>query len=90
MMKSRAWAGQWKQAFTPNNLPALICGIIHYKNTNKIRYRLCTEHGIIQGTLASEQLDPLPNMDAKGLGINYAVLDKNNCITLTKAGKCSL
>ncbi len=60
-----------KNAVTPNNLLSLICGTIHYKNTNKISYCLCTEHGIIQSTMGREQLDPLPHMDAKGLGINY-------------------
>ncbi len=74
-------------AFTPNNLPALICGTVYCKTSKKIRYKCCTEHGIIQGKLGREQLDPLPHMDAKEIGVNYAALDKKNCITLTKAGE---
>ena len=74
-------------AFTPNNLPALICGTVYYKASNKIRYQCCTEHGIIKGTFGREQLDPLPHMDAKVIGVNYAALDKKNRITLTKAGE---
>ncbi len=65
-----------QNAFTPNNLPTLICGIVYYKTSNKIRYKCCTEHGIIQGTLGREQLDPLPHIDTKGIGVNYAALDK--------------
>jgi hypothetical protein len=38
------------QFASSKHLPALICGTIHYKSTNKIRYHLCTENGIIQGT----------------------------------------
>ena len=71
----------------PNNLPALICGTVYYKASNKIRYQCCTEHGIIKGTFGREQLDPLPHMDAKVIGVNYAALDKKNCIALTKAGE---
>jgi hypothetical protein len=76
-----------RNAFTPNNLPALICGTVYYKNSKKIRYQCCTEHGIIKGTFGREQLDPLPHMDAKGIKVNYAALDKTNRITLTKAGE---
>ena len=78
-----------RNAFTPNNLPALICGTVYYKTSNKIRYQCCTdEHGIIKGTFGREQLDPLPHMDAKGIKVNYAALmDKMNHITLTKAGE---
>ena len=67
-----------RNAFTPNNLPALICGTVYYKNSKKIRYQCCTEHGIIKGTFGREQLDPLPHMDAKGIKVNYAALDKTN------------
>jgi hypothetical protein len=76
-----------RNSFTSNNLPALICGTVYHKTSKKIRYKCCTEYGIIQVTSGREQLDLLPYMDAKGIGVNYAALDKRNHISLTKAGK---
>jgi len=76
-----------RDKMTPNQLPALICSTIRYKNTVSIRYKCCTEHGIIQGTLGREQLHPLPHMEAAGIGVNYDALDKTKFITLTEAGQ---
>jgi hypothetical protein len=76
-----------RDKMTPNQLPALICNTIKYKNTGAIRYKCCTEHGIIQGTLGREQLNPVPHMEAAGIGVNYDALDKTKFITLTEAGQ---
>ncbi len=70
-----------QNAFTPKNLPALIHGTVYYETSKKNRYQSCTEHVIIKGTLRREKLDPLPHMDAKGIRVNYASLDKMNRIT---------
>jgi hypothetical protein len=72
---------------TPNQLPALICNTIRYKNTGSIWYKCCTEHGIIQGTLEREQLNPLPHMETAKIGVNYEALDKTKFITLTETGQ---
>ncbi len=72
---------------TPNQLPALICNTIRYKNKGSKWYQCCTEHGIIQGTLGREQLHPLPHMEAAGIGVNYDALDKTKFITLAEAGQ---
>jgi len=76
-----------RDKMTPNHLPALICNTFKYKNTGTIRYKCCTEHGIIQGTLGREQLNPKPHMVAAGIGVNYEALDKTKFITLTEAGQ---
>jgi len=41
----------------------------------------------LKGTYGREQLTPWPEQTAEGLGINYARLDKNKGITMTKAGE---
>jgi hypothetical protein len=52
-----------RNAFTPSNLLALICGTVYYKTSKRIRYKCCTEYGIIQVTIGREQLDPFSHMD---------------------------
>jgi hypothetical protein len=71
--------------FTPKNLPVMICGF--YKKKNYIRYKVCTENGILQGTYGREQLTPYPEYTPQSMRIDDKKLDKNNLITLTQAGE---
>jgi hypothetical protein len=47
-----------RNAPTPNQPPAMICGTFSYKNSNTIRYRLCTEMAHLKGSVEREQLKP--------------------------------
>ncbi len=76
-----------RDAMTHSHLRALICNTYQYKNTGVKRYKVCTEHDIIQGTLEREQLELLPHMRAAGIGVYYAALDKTKFITPAEASK---
>jgi hypothetical protein len=78
-----------RNALTPNHLPALICGTIYCKSTNKIRYSACTEKTIIQGTLGREQLEPLPHKEAKGVGLTIQPWIKKSNNTNKGLVKCT-
>jgi len=76
-----------KSTLTPNHLPVQVCGVIWYKRSGTIRYRLCSKDGILKATYGREQLTPAPQHTAQGLGIFYHKLDKKQIITMTEAGE---
>lgn len=76
-----------KRTLTPNHLPVMVCGVIYYKKSGSIRYRLCSKDGILKGTFGREQLTPAPQHTAEGLGIFYKKLDRKKIITMREAGE---
>jgi len=73
--------------FTPKHLPVMVGGTYYYTASNTIRYKICTENGIIEKTFGREQLTPHPELTPESMGINYSKLDKFKVITLTQAGE---
>ena len=53
-----------------HNLPCMVIGINHYKKSNAIHYRLCSQDAVLQGTFGTNQIWPCPQFDAQSVGIN--------------------
>jgi len=73
--------------FTPKHLPVMVCGTYYRAATNTIRYKICTENGIIEKTFGREQLTPHPELTPDSMGINYNILSKTSLITLIQPGE---
>jgi hypothetical protein len=76
-----------KNDFTPKHLPVMVCGHYHFTLSNTIRYKICTNKGIIEKTFGREQLVPHPQLSGASMGIVYSKLDMKSTITLTEAGE---
>jgi hypothetical protein len=49
--------------FSFPNLPCMVIGINHYKTSNAIHYRLCSQRAVLQGTFGTNQIRQCPPFD---------------------------
>jgi len=67
------------------DLPVQITGLIYFKQSDQLKYKLCSKDGILKGTYGRGELTPLPHLTAELMGINYNQLDKQTTLTPNQA-----